>query len=249
MKKIFVTVFTAYMVSMGWAESVLAQDVKAAPVDFRICTFRDGKTMADLNKVANKFRDYANKNDIGYAAWILTPEFRTADGMDLAWLGSWPDGEAYGVSMERWKAPGNELLPLFNEVMECATHVMLGSLPINAPSATPEDGILLSYACNLNEGKTLKQAYKAHLDYGQTMKAKGSLSTSWMFTPMAGFADLDVDYYHMVAFYRYADLGDTMELFVNRGGIETRQKIIDPVALCQTPNVYDAVSVRAHDER
>ena len=80
----------------------------------------------------------SNKNDIGYAAWILTPEFRTADGMDLAWLGAWPDGEAYGVSMERWKSPGNELLPLFNEVMECGTHVMLGSLPINAPFKLPE---------------------------------------------------------------------------------------------------------------
>jgi len=61
--------------------------------------------------------------------------------------------------------------------------------------------------------------------------------------------DSDVDYYHAAAFYRYSDMGDTMEMYVNRGGAENRAKNIDPVASCQTPTVYDALSVRASDER
>lgn len=250
MKSLQSVVLALCVVSVGWSQSVLSADDGARPVDWRVCSFRDGKSMKDLSKVNAKFREYANKNDVGYAAWVLTPEFSSGEStMDLAWLGAWPNGEAYGVSMEKWKSSDNKLLPMFNEVIDCGAHVMAMSLPINAPDGNPEDGVLLSYACNLNDGKTLKDAYKAHLDFGQTMKAKGSLSVSWMYTPLAGFGGIDVDYYHMVGFYRYSDLGDTMELFVNRGGVETRQKIIGPVASCQTPNVYDALSVRAHDER
>jgi hypothetical protein len=249
MKKIFVTVFAACMVLVGGAQSVLAQDVNATPVEFRMCHFVEGKGYEDLGKVAAKFRDYANKSDLGYAAWILSPEFSTDIGWQVAWLGAWPDGETYGVSMEKWRSPENQLMSEFREVIQCPGHIMMASLPINAPSGTPEDGIVLSYPCTLNEGKNLKQAYKAHLDYGQTMKANGSLSISWMYTPMAGFGASEIDYYHVVAFYRYSDLGSTMDLFVNRGGVETRQKIIDPIASCQTPNVYNAESVRAHDER
>lgn len=249
MKKIFITVLAACLASVGWAQSVLAQKVDATPVEFRMCQYVEGKSLKDLDKLTTKFREYANKNDFNYAAWILSPELRTDIGWDVAWLGAWPSGEAYGVSMEQWNSPDNNLLPLFQEVIQCKGHIMMASLPINAPSGTPEDGVVLSYPCTLNEGKSLKDAYKAHLDYGQTMKANGSLSISWMYTPMAGFGANTIDYYHVVAFYRYADLGSTMDLFVNRGGVETRQKIIDPIATCQTPNVYNAMSVRAHDER
>ncbi len=78
---------------------------------------------------------------------------------------------------------------------------MMMSRPVNAPDGTPEDGILLSYACTLKPGKTLADAYKAHLEYGQTMKAKGSLSVSWMYTPTAGFGDSpQADYYHPTGF-------------------------------------------------
>jgi hypothetical protein len=251
MKKSFLAIMGVFLVYVGWAPSLMAmENAKARPVEFRACNFREGKNMQDLEKVNAKFRDYANKNDSGYAAWVLTPEFQSDDGFDVGWLGSWPNGEAYGVSTEKWKSPQNALLPQFSEVIDCGhNHQLAWSLPINAPEGTPEDGILLFYQCTLNDGKSINDAYKAQLQFGQTMKAKGSLSVSWMFVPAAGAGDIDFDYYHVVGFYRYSDLGDTMELFVNRGGLESRGKIIDPVASCRTPNVYDALSVRAHDER
>jgi hypothetical protein len=229
--------------------SLAAGSSDLRPVEFRACHFREGKGLADLQALADKFREYANKNDIGYAAWILLPEFQSEASMDVGWLGAWPDGIAYGVSMEKWKSRSNDLLPQFQAVIQCGTHELMMSRPINAPDGTPEDGILLTYACTLKDGKTLADAYKAHLEYGQVMKTKGSLAVSWMYTPAAGFGKSDVDYYHSVGFYRYSDLGDTMEMFFNRGGVATRQNIIDPVASCLTPVVYDAISVRAHDER
>ncbi len=251
MKRPISIAFGLSLVLAGWAQTLLAmENAKAQPVEFRACNFREGKTMQDLDQVTAKFREYANANDVGYAAWTLTPEFHTGESFDVGWLGAWPDGIAYGVSMEKWKSPDNKLLPEFAAVIDCQDeHQLAWSLPINAPEATPEDGILLFYQCTLNDGKTIDDAYKAQLNFGQTMKAKGSLSVSWMFVPAAGAGKIDFDYYHVVGFYRYSDLGDTMELFVNRGGIETRAAIIDPVASCRTPNVYDALSVRARDER
>jgi len=250
-KKSVIAVSGFLLLAMGWAPWLLAvEKTQSRPVDFRACNFREGKTMQDLDKVSEKFRQYANKDDVGYAAWTLTPDLNSAAGFDVAWLGAWPDGVAYGVSMERWKAPGNEVAAQFNEVVDCsARHEMAMSMPVNAPESTPEDGVLLFYQCTLHGGKTLGEAYAAHLELGQANKAKGSLASSWMFTPVAGAGKIDFDYYQVVGFSRYSDMGDTMEMFVNRGGIENRDRFLADISSCRTPNVYTALSVRARDER
>lgn len=251
MNRLFSAAATVLMLSLGWQpSSVSAADaVKANPVDFRTCNFREGKDMLDLQPALVNFRNYAKQKDTGYAAWMLIPELHSESGFDFGWLGAWPDGIAYGVSMERWKKKGNAVAAEISTVVDCSSHhEMAMSRPINAPDGTPEDGVVLFYSCNLNDGKAIEDAYKAHLEFGQTMKAKGSLSVSWFYTPAAGAGAESPDYYHVVGFYRYSDLGDTMEMFVNRGGVKIRQELIDPVATCRTPNVYDAISVRAHDE-
>ena len=223
---------------------------RATPVDFRACNFLDGKGMKDLDRVSAKFRDYANKNDFAYSAWTLVPQYHNGSDFDVGWLGAWPDGEAFGVSMERWISDGRQLQAEFNEVMDCSgRHEMAASLPINAPEGTPEDGILMFYQCSLVDGKTLQQAYAAHLDAGIAMKALGSPAVSWMFQPAAGAGNINFDYYHVVGFYRYSDMGATMEMYANGGGKRKQQEILGNVASCKTPVIFDALSVRAHDER
>lgn len=54
----------------------LPQEVTAAPVDFRACNYREGKSKKDLDKVSEKFRKYASKNDFDYAAWTLVVELQ-----------------------------------------------------------------------------------------------------------------------------------------------------------------------------
>jgi hypothetical protein len=228
------------------------QGPRATPVDFRACRFRAGKGMDDLQEVSGRLRAFANENDFDYSAWMLTPQFHSGTSIDLVWLGAWPNGEAFGVSMERWNKTeaGKALQADFNKVLDCSDRRELAaSLPLSAAGGTPEDGILMFYACALNEGKTLAEAYAAHLDASQVMKALGSLAVSWMFQPAAGADDLAFDYYHVVGFYRYSDMGATMEMYANGGGREAQQKILGEVTHCNTPNIYDAVSVRARDER
>jgi len=238
--------------SVTWTSSVLALEspVKRAPVDFRACNYRDGKSMADLEKVNAKFRQYANSNDFAYAAWILTPQYHADAAFDVGWLGAWPDGESFGVSMEKWKTGGSQVAAEYNQVIDCSLrHEMAMSLPINAPESTPTNGVVMFYQCNLKDGKTLSDAYQAHLQSGLAMKAKGSLAMSWFYSPAAGSGDIDFDYYHVVAFSRYSDMGATMEMYVNGGGQQEQQRILGSVSSCKTPVVLDALSVRDHDER
>jgi len=222
----------------------------AAPVDFRACTFRPGKTMADLDAVAAKFRAYANQNDLDYAAWIIVPEYRSGEDFDVGWLGAWPDGEAFGLSMEKWKSTGRALQAEFATVMDCSKHhEMASSLPINAADATPQDGIMLVYQCSLAEGRSVQDAYAAHLKWGTAKKSLGFLDNSWLFQPAAGLQDSGFDYYHIVVFYRYSDLGAAIEEYANGGGKKTRDDIYAGVTDCGLPFIYDFISVRDRDER
>jgi hypothetical protein len=252
MKQLVSTLITVCVVLMSWGLSIsaAAQTVKGTPVDFRACNFRDGKSMKDLDKVTAKFRQYANESDVAYAAWTLTPQFQSDFGFDLGWLGAWPDGDAFGVSMEKWNTTGRSVQMAFNEVIDCsARHEMAMSLPLHAGQNNPADSVLMFYQCSLDEGKTLEDAYEAHLELGTAMKGLGSLALSWMMQPALGAGHIDYDYYHVVGFYRYSDMGATMELYANGGGVQQFRKHLGGVTSCQTPTVFDAVNVRAWDER
>ena len=116
MKRILTIASTLLAVSVAWTQSAVAQDAppKAVPVEFFACNFQDGKGMADLGKVIEKFKAYADQNDVGYTAWTLTPQFtndREEDAFDVGWLGAWPDGNAFGKSQDNWMtkdgAPGD----------------------------------------------------------------------------------------------------------------------------------------------
>ena len=252
MKKTLLAVISACVFSSVWAHSALAAEeaIKGAPVDFRACKFRDGKTMLDLSPLLVKFREYANKNDFDYAAWVLTPQFHNGVDYDFGWLGAWPDGVSFGVSMEKWTSPKNPLAAEFNAVVDCnLSHELAESRPINAPEGTPENGIVMFYQCDLSDGKSLQDAYRAHLEAGQLMKSLGSLAKSWFYIPAVGGGAMDFDYYHVVTFSRYSDMGATMEMYTNDGGQVAQRKILDEVSSCDEPIVFDAMSVRDHDER
>ncbi|MEZ5572720.1 MAG: hypothetical protein R3E64_11925 [Halioglobus sp.] len=255
MNKLFYFVISVYLVTAIAPSSAFAVDAKdhhAAAVEFRACNFLEGKSMADLEAVNEKFRQYANKNDFDYSAWTLTPQFHNDTEFDVGWLGAWPDGGAFGVSMEKWQSTpaGRALQAEFNKVINCSgRHELAASLPINAADGTPKDGVVMFYQCKLKEGKTLADAYAAHLEAGTAMNAMGSLALSWFFQPALGAGNIDFDYYHVVAFYRYSDMGATMEMFANGGGREKQSSILSPVAACATPTVFDVLSVRAADER
>jgi hypothetical protein len=225
-------------------------ETKARPVDFRACTFRDGKSMADLEKVNEQFRNYANQHDFAYSAWVLTPQYHNGAGFDVGWLGSWPDGASYGASLEKWNSSGGDIAAKFNAVVDCSSrHELAMSYPINAATGAPRDGVVMFSACTLKDGKTMADAYAAHLENGIAMKAMGSQALSWFFQPALGASPIDFDYYWVVAFNRLAEMGATMDMYVNGGGVRKAMSILSKASTCGTPWVFDALSVRYDDER
>lgn len=234
--------------SMLWVQPAGAQDApKWNPVEFFGCYWREGKSMKDLDKVADKFRQFAEDNNSPYSAWTISPQFHNSPDMfDVGWLGAWPDSKTFGESQENWMANGRKLAAEFNAVVDCSgRHEVALSVPINAPEGTPGDGVLMFYPCSLNDGKTMEDAYAAHLKSGKRMKAKGSQAVSWLFYPAMGAGDIDFDYYHVVGFYRWAELGTTMEMYVNQGGMQEAAELIGGTASCSSPTVFDAQQVRA----
>ena len=91
MNKLVAVFVVAIWAATAGPVSAMEWTTSAAPVDFRACNFRDGKTMADFDKVAAKFRDYAKNNDIAYSAWAagLAPG-PTVGPTASAWSGGSP---------------------------------------------------------------------------------------------------------------------------------------------------------------
>ncbi|KAA1187650.1 hypothetical protein F0M18_19800 [Pseudohalioglobus sediminis] len=250
MNKTLVSILT-FLVAATCGVSVHAQQSgpRAAPVDFRACDYQSGKGAKDLQKVVERFRTYANENKFNYAAWIMVPQFQNGQNYDVGWLGAWPNSEAFGVSMERWMSEGAEMAAAFDAVLDCsARHEMALWVPINAPRSTPESGVLMISQCTLHDGQSTEDAYRAHVEMGDHMRGLGSMASSWLFYPMLGTGDIDYDYYHAVAFYRYSDMGAAIELYANGGGYKKARETVEKVAHCSAPTVFDVTSVRAFDE-
>jgi hypothetical protein len=246
MKKLLAIV-VAYVVSAGWAQSLLAQQAedKGVPVEFFGCTYQDGKGMADLRKVADKFKKWSDENDSGYSAWILTPQFATDLGLDVGWLGAWPSGEAMGKGMDLWMSGGRELAAEFSAVVDCSNwHESATSAVVNAPKGPPGNGVVMFSECTVVEGKSPADALPAHRKIGAEMKAMGSPASSWLFYPGLGRSDIDFHYWSVIGFNNYAELGAATEIYVNGGGWEKAMGILGSVSRCRPPTVFDAQVVR-----
>lgn len=251
MKKIVKAVAVLSAVSALWAQAALAQNgaPKANPVEFFACNFHDGKGMADLDKVIDKFKAYADQNDAGYTAWTLTAQFTNdseEDAFDVGWLGAWPDGNAFGKSQDNWMTKGRDVAKAFDAVIDCSNrHEMASSMVINAPQNPPGNGVVMFYACSLADGKSPNDAIAAAKNLTAAMTSLGTSASSWLFFPGMGAGDIDFDFWRVVAFNNYTELGAAVETFMNGGGWQKSMEIMGPVASCSSPGVYDARLVRA----
>jgi hypothetical protein len=230
-------------VSLTWGSSVLAEEqTKATPVEFFACNYMKGKGLEDVQKVGMDFSKWAAKNDMNYAAWLLTPQFHAADlGFDLGWLGAWSDGNAFGKGQEAWMSEGGEIAARFAKVMDCSiSHEMASSVPISAPAAPPGDGVVMFSECSLKEGKTLGDSYMAHKKLGADMKAMGAKTSSWLFYPSLGAAIGASQYWSVISAQNYSQLGAAWEMYTNGGGWQKRQEALGDIVSCASPAVFDA---------
>jgi hypothetical protein len=230
-----------------WANSALAQQAQdgAAPVEFFACDYQDGKGLSDLKEVAQQFKAWADKNDSKYSAWILTPQFANDLDFQVGWLGSWPDGKAFGASQDNWMAGGQDMAKEFGKVIDCSNeHQLVTSAVVNAPDGPPGNGIVWFSACTMQDGVSPVKALPAHRKSAKIMTDMGSKARSWLFWPGIGAGDIDFHYWRVVAFENYSEMGAATELYFNGGAWKQMMEIMAPVARCESGALFDAHLVR-----
>jgi hypothetical protein len=245
------TVAILFAVSVFWGKFAIAQEgaaqegaARVVPVEFYSCNFQKGKGSRDLGRVVDRFRSWADEYSPSYSAWILTPQYHNGLGFDVAWMGSWPSGKAFGESEDNWRSQGGEVAAAFNSVIDCSSHELSLSVAINAPDEPLKDGLVMFTGCSMKEGKTAADAFAAHKKFDATIQGLGSDAASWLFYPGMGAAQYEYDYWRVIGFNSYTELGAGAEFFSNGGGFQLSREILSPVVSCGSSTVFNARLVR-----
>ena len=235
-----------------WTQSTQAQDgAKPGPVEAFFCKMQSGKSMKDLVQVSERFSKWAKKNDPGYSAWILTPQFaQYMEVPQVIWLGSNTSGNDMGKGLDAWRASGGDIQEAFDSVISCGGHSVASSVEINAPDGSPGDGVVMFTQCNMAEGSDWSKAVAAHKKYSAAMRSMGAKNSNWLFFPMLGASsEVDFDYWGVATFNSYTDFFAAYEIYVNGGGWQKGMELMNGVADCSmvSPSVWDVKLVRQGD--
>jgi hypothetical protein len=233
-----------------WTQTGQAQDAAGpVPLEAFYCNMQEGKSMKDLAPVLASFSSWADKNDPGYTAWLLTRQFGLASELpDVIWLGSNPSAEKFGKGMDAWRAGGGEVQAAFNKVVDCSLgHVLASSIEIAAPDGPPGDGVVMFTECELDDDGSLSGAAKVHQGIAGELRKMGAKNSNWMLVPMLGGGDLEYDYLGVATFPSWGDFFAAYEMYVNGGVMQKAMKAMDDIADCRdrTPTVWDVKLVRA----
>ncbi len=137
MKKILISALFTSVVFLAGSGSVSAQDdgMLVIPVELFTCTYNDRKGPDDLDRVVDKWNDWADTKGVDdYAAWTLTPYyFSPEQEFDLIWMGAGKDAVALGRAQDMYLADNDGLDDDFNDVLTCDSHSNFASINFKAP--------------------------------------------------------------------------------------------------------------------
>ena len=152
------------------------------------CTYREGKSLDDLNAAAAQWLKEFDKVEAGknYFAAILTP-VRSNSPYDAVWIGSNPNLNDWAKSEEA--ANGSAALQTsqagFDAVADCSSGLywsatLLNELPVENDD---NDSVIEVYACTTSNGKTaadVEAAEKLVVDASKGLKFATYRLTPWL---------------------------------------------------------------------
>lgn len=246
----------AYMAAfcMGFSVAAIADNHEMdegpgfVPVEIWPCSFVDGKSMDDLNKVIKKWNSFMDEQgDTTYSAWLLTPNFINGNMFDVGWVGMWPNAEAMGAAMERGMAPANRAMTAqFFDVVSCGQHALFASSRLQEPSGeTPERAVLRFNDCKIGEGKTGSDAAEAAAAWAQHQHESESQSAAFMWWPAFGEAPAaGYDFKMITANPDYNAFASDFDSYTNGRGFEKWAETIGDTFSCDIGRVYEGTPVR-----
>lgn len=244
MKKILVAAATlaAVMCSgAAFADSHEQENRRFVPVETFACNYLDGKGPADLDAVIanwNAWMDEQDEHD--YFAVTLTPYYFGPDTFDVAWLGSWPGGEAMGRGTDLWLNEGGEISAQFFEVLSCDSHSNFAATELKAPEGETPDSIVLAFSdCTGPDSSEGWDQLMSGMDaWSAYMTDSGYNQGNWMLFPVYGGGGAKFDFKLVKGYDNHTQLGQDYQRFSENADWEKQGELLGAYMECDDARVY-----------
>lgn len=233
--------FAAFSATPAYSDN----HASAQPVELYACTFREGKSMKDLEKANANFQKWAASNTSGHSAWMITPQFRSMDGeFHVGWIGAYESAADFGSSVDKWVNASGSVSQAYTDTVDCS-HAMMSSYATGGQGNAPGDGVVWFSRCSLEDDASVADAVAGHARVAAMMEEMGAGGSSWVFVPALGSGDAEFDYYHVAAWPSYPAFAAAWEAYVNGGGRNKADELNEGTSSCKSPNLYDAKLILA----
>ena len=218
------------------------------PIETWTCDFKDGKSMADLDKVNKMWNDWMDEEDQSdYFAAILTPQYYGEWPFDVGWVGVWRNGNAMGTGTDLWLTEGSEIGAAYGEVVTCTSHTNFASQRLRAPKPNDDESdnsFVVSFSnCSIEEGKTYEEFLAAQEAWNAYADEHDIMEGNWVWWPIMGESNNDYDFKYLTGVDDHTQAGANWQLY-SEGHYSKSSELFDDILDCDISRMYDARTIR-----
>ncbi len=229
--------FSALALGDGHGDDSETPTAVANTINF--CSLKDGKTMADTEKVMSMLASWAEQNNPGLVA-VLTPFYRTGgrEYGDLM-IQSFNSYEQLPALQASWENSGQKIQAAMDKVLDCEVALMNYYSSYTHPDLQGSKDSFYGVAmCVPNEGTTPEKIGMAQAQRSKAAEeANVRIHMALMF-PGMGTRALPEGYGRVTTWADMEALATSGNWWANEGGWKTGQTYSKNVAECSDMNLY-----------
>jgi hypothetical protein len=216
------------------------------PAELYVCTYHEGKGMADLMPVVDKFNAWLDKTgQNNYWAYLLVPYYHSSDRkLDVLWVGGWPSGAAMAAGLQRWVSEGGELSAEFDKVVDCDRIVNFAVMDLSKAPKPPASGPVSFSDCKVAKGRKFDDALGALHAWVAYEAEHGIVRDDFLLFPAFG-ENSNASYdFKRVTTYDWDALGKSYDQYANGGGYQKAEALFDGLLQCDSSRLYVSRRIR-----
>ena len=211
-------------------------------LDFRSCSFINGKDMEDLRKLDTEYVDWASKNYPVFLSYIMTKHATNQNDwdFDFIWLNIFENHEALGSANNARFHSGSEIERKFNKLIECNSYFTATSIHIKPSLALGSDGIFSINSCTMKDGVTYDDLITADSKWVSHREAVGMEDAMYRWIPDAGWSrDTKADFLNVYVATDLMMRGRSIDLLWS-GSAAVWQSIYGDIHSCDQGRIWRA---------